>query len=107
MRSKKMKGTVSSVEPVLLKDRLKVVAEVQTDEGKLCKAYMPDREVAALLPRSVLLGDSTKAPPEMLGTIKPILARMTERRSVRLWEYGGRFFFSFPSWRSVRFDRET
>lgn len=98
-----MKGTVSAVEPVLRQSRLKVVAEVKLEEGGVCEAYMPEREVAAILPRSILIGESREAPPEILGTIKPILARMTEGRAVRVWEYKGRRFFSFLPWKSVRF----
>jgi hypothetical protein len=104
--SMNMKGIVSAVHPVLKENRLKVIAEVKTDQGDLCEAYMPEREVAALLPRSILLGESTKAHTAILGTIKPILARMTEGRSVRLWKYEGRYFFSFLPWKSVRFSAD-
>jgi hypothetical protein len=102
-----MKGIVSKVKPVLRDSRLKVIAKVKTGEGRVREAYMPEREVAALLPRSILLGESREAPPEILGTIQPILARMTEGRAVRLWEYNGRFFFSFLPWKSVRFTANT
>jgi hypothetical protein len=102
-----MKGIVTAVEPVIRKDRLKVIAEVQTEQGEVCKAFMPEREVAALLPRSILLGDATKAPPAILGTISPILTRMTQGRPVRLWKYDGRFFFSFLLWKSVRFSADA
>jgi hypothetical protein len=102
-----MKGIVSAVQPVLRKNRLKVIAEVETGERKVCKAYMPEREVAALLPRSILLGESREAPPAMLGTIRPILSRMAEGRAVRLWKYDGRFYFSFLPWKSVRFTSDA
>jgi hypothetical protein len=98
-----MKGIVSSVRPTLNNQRLKVVARVTTQEGGVCEAFMPDREVSAILPRSILLGDARTAPPLLLGTIEPILARMTEGRAVRLWRYRERFFFSFLPWKSVRF----
>jgi hypothetical protein len=101
-----MKGTVSSVHPVLRNERLKVVARVKTENGDECEAFMPDREVAAVLPRSILLGGATTAPPALLETFQPILQRMTEGRSVRLWKYGERFFFSFQPWKSVRFARD-
>ncbi len=71
---------------------------------------MPDREVAAILPRSVLVGaptrgrrGSARVPLSLLGTIGPILTRMAEGRVVRLWDYNGRNFFSFLPWKSVRF----
>ncbi|MCX7031306.1 MAG: hypothetical protein NTU62_14465, partial [Spirochaetes bacterium] len=33
----------------------------------------------------------------------PIVARMTEGRVVRMWQYGERWFCSFLPWKSVRF----
>ncbi len=98
-----MKGTVTRVRPVLVNERLRVVAEVKTEHGEIHEAFMPDREVAAILPRSILLGGGAKAPHAMLSTIEPILVRMTEGRTVRLWKYEERFFFSFLPWKSVRF----
>jgi len=100
-----MRGVVASVKPILRNERLKVVARVNVEKGDPCNAYMPDREVAAILPRTILLGQSSKAPPAMLDTIRPILKRMTEGRHVRLWQYNERFFFSFLPWKSVRFAR--
>jgi hypothetical protein len=102
-RRQDMKGIVSSVRPTLRNQRLKVVARVTTDKGEVHEAFMPDREVSAILPRSILLGAAKTAPPVLLGTIQPILARMAEGRAVRLWKYQERFFFSFLPWKSVRF----
>jgi hypothetical protein len=101
-----MRGVVSSVKPVLRNERLKVVARVKIEQGDQCEAFMPDREVSAILPRSILLGQAKTAPPAMLDTIKPILRRMTEGRAVRLWQYNERYFFSFLPWKSVRFARD-
>ena len=98
-----MKGTVDSVKPVLQEDRLKVVARVRTEDGSLREAYMPDRELAAVLPRSILLGASNRAPRGLLATMEPILARMSQGRVVRVWSYKERDYFSFQPWRSVRF----
>lgn len=67
------------------------------------EAYLPDREVSALLPRSLLVGTLRAAPPELLGTIGPILERLVRGRTVRVWEYRDRRYASFLSWRSVRF----
>jgi hypothetical protein len=98
-----MKGTITRVRPALANQRLKVIVEVKTERGEVQEAFMPDREVAAILPRSILLGGACKAPPELLSTIEPILVRMAEGRMVRLWKYGERSFFSFLPWKSVRF----
>jgi hypothetical protein len=100
---REMKGIVSSIRPLLRSERLKALAHVRVEEGKELEAFMPDRELAAVLPRSILLGGKTKASPALLGTIQPILSRMAEGREVRVWKYKERFFFSFMPWKSVRF----
>jgi hypothetical protein len=97
------RGTVTSVHPELLKQRLKVVATIKTDSGETMEAHMPDREVSAILPRSVLLGSARTAPLSLLETLAPILARMTDGRIVRAWQYKERWFFSFQQWKGVRF----
>ncbi len=102
-----MKGIVTAVRPVLRNQRLKVVARVTTEKGEVHEAFMPDREVSAILPRSILLGSARTAPSVLLGTIEPIVTRMSEGRSVRLWKYRDRFFFSFLPWKSVRFTSEN
>ncbi len=105
--NKAILGTVTDVRPELLDQRLRVVAAVKTQQGELLQAYMPDREVAAVLPRSVLLGAARTAPPTLLDTAQPILARMTVGRLVRLWRYQERWFFSFQGWKGVRFEEES
>ena len=100
---KGMKGTVVTVRPLLQGERLRVVARVRADDGETVEAHMPDREVAAILPRSVLVGTERHAPVALLETIRPILSRMTEGRRVRVWVFKDRRFFSFLPWRGVRF----
>ena len=101
--TKGTKGTVTTVHPELHQQRLKVVATIRTDSGETVDAHMPDREVSAILPRSVLLGSARSAPVSLLGTLAPILERMTEGRLVRVWQYKERWFFSFQQWKGVRF----
>jgi hypothetical protein len=98
-----MKATIVRARPVLQARRLKVFASVRADSGELREAQMPDREVAAILPRSVLLGEGAMAPASLLDTLAPIIVRMSEGRRVRLWQYKERWFMSFQPWRSVRF----
>jgi hypothetical protein len=97
------RGTVVSVRPQLREQRLKVVAAVRTESGEVIDAYMPDREISAILPRSVLLGEARAAPVSLMETVGPILTRMTEGRIVRVWQYKDRWFFSFQQWKGVRF----
>ncbi|HVO39615.1 MAG TPA: hypothetical protein VMV03_11365 [Spirochaetia bacterium] len=99
-----MKGTVVSMRPELRDRRLSAVATVKTESGELLEAHMPDRELSVILPRSVLLGTSRKAPLSLLDTIAPILSRMAEGRIVRAWKFRERWFFSFQQWRGVRFE---
>lgn len=100
---KGMKGTVAHVRSEIQGNRLRVMALVRPESGEPFEAQMPDREVSALLPRSVLLGTARTAPVSLLETLQPILVRMTEGRQVRIWQYKERWFFSFTAWRGVRF----
>ena len=97
------RGTVTRARPLLAGERLRVVAEVRSDAGDVREVSLPDREVAAILPRSILLGGSCRALVSMLGTLEPIVARMTEGRVVRMWQYADRWYCSFLPWKSVRF----
>ena len=97
------RGTVTRARPSLNGERLRVVVEVRSDSGEAREVSLPDREVAAILPRSILLGSSCRAPVAMLGTLEPIVARMTEGRVVRMWQYADRWYCSFLPWKSLRF----
>jgi hypothetical protein len=97
------RGTVTRARPSLNGERLRVVLEVRSDSGEVREVSLPDREVAAILPRSILLGGACRAPVAMLGTLEPIVARMSEGRVVRMWQYADRWYCSFLPWRSVRF----
>ena len=99
-----MKGVVLDISPGLVDGRLKVSARVRTDEEGEVQAYLPDREVAAFLPRALLVGRASRAPRSLLATISPILRRFAVGRQVRVWEYQEGRYFSFPSWRSVKFE---
>ncbi|MGO9411212.1 MAG: hypothetical protein ACLQCB_10720 [Spirochaetia bacterium] len=101
--TKGRRGTVVSVRPELREQRLKVVATVRVDSGETLEAHMPDREISAILPRSVLLGEARTAPVSLMDTVSPIISRMTEGRLVRVWQYKERWFFSFQQWKGVRF----
>jgi len=101
--TRRVLATVVAVRPELKDRRLRVVARVRTEGGEVIEAGMPDREVSAILPRSVLVGAGTTAPCGLLATIQPILARMSEGRAVRVWDYKDRKYFSFQPWKGVRF----
>jgi len=96
-------GTIVRARAELQGQRLKVIASVRMDAGEVVEAQMPDREVSAILPRSILLGGTTTAPVSLLDTVRPIIERMSEGRRARLWLYKERWFLSFQPWRGVRF----
>ena len=97
-------GTIVKARPEVQAGRLKVIATVRVDAGEVLEAQMPDREVSAILPRSILLGRGTsRAPVSLLETVRPIIERMSEGRRARLWQYKERWFLSFQPWRGVRF----
>jgi hypothetical protein len=98
-----MKGVVVDVRATVVGERLRVGARVSTPAEGMVEALLPDREVAAFLPRSLLLGPGARAPRSLLGSLTPILRRFTIGREVRLWSYDESRYFSFPSWRNVRF----
>jgi hypothetical protein len=101
--NKGTRGIVTEVRAEVPAGRLRVTARVRMQDGPPVEAQMPDREVSALLPRSVLVGSARQAPLSLLSTLQPILVRMTEGREVRAWQYKERWFFSFIAWRGVRF----
>ena len=95
-------GTVVAVTPRLVDGRLRVEAVVRGVGGRRTAVRMPDRELAALLPRSILAAGGDPA-PQLLDTIAAILQRTVVGRRVRVWEYGDRRYLAFLSWSSVRF----
>ncbi|HET6452117.1 MAG TPA: hypothetical protein VFI08_12440 [Spirochaetia bacterium] len=99
---KRPTGEIVHARTELHGDRLRVVASVQMDGGERVEAQLPDRETAAILPRS-LLAASSRVPVSLLDTLGPIVARMCDGRRARVWSYRERCFFSFQSWKSVRF----
>ncbi len=99
-----MTGKIVFIKPTVRKGRLSVRVTVQTARTGYCQARLPDRELAALVPRSLLVFDTAEAPLSLLGIVSSLLKRTTVGRKVRLHrgEDGGRLV-TFFSWRRVRF----
>lgn len=95
--------SVVSVTARLVEERLRVDALVRDQDGRRTPARIPDRELAALLPRSILAASGHPA-PELLDTIAAIMERTVLGRRVRVWEYRGQRYLAFLSWRTVRFN---
>ena len=83
--------------------RLRVRLTVCRTDGRRHFAFLPDRELSTLLPRSILLASLRDVPRELLDTIQPMLRHLVRGRMVRLWQYSDRWYASFLSWRTVRF----
>ena len=98
-----MYGVIISTRAIIRNERLKIIAKIRDEEGKLFDALIPEREMAALIPRFVLLGEERKADKRLLETIHPIAKRMAEGRRVRLWDYNGSSYLSFLPWKVVHF----
>jgi hypothetical protein len=97
------KGRVQAVQPLIQGGRLKVRLTVCRRDGRRQIAFLPDREISTLLPRSILLTSLQEVPRELIHTIDPMLNKMIRGRMVRLWEYSENWYASFLPWRSVRF----
>ena len=97
------RGRIEAVQPLIQGNRLKVQLTVCEADGQERLAFLPDRELSTLLPRSILLASLREVPRELLDTIDPMLNRMVRGRVVRLWQYSDRWYASFLPWRSVRF----
>jgi hypothetical protein len=99
----RQKGRVQAVQPLIEGNHLRVRLTVCQTDGSEHFAFLPDRELSTLLPRSILLASLREVPRELLDTIDPMLNRMVRGRVVRLWQYSDRWYASFLPWRSVRF----
>lgn len=83
--------------------RLVVNCEITTSEGPVI-ARMPERELAAILPKDVLLGGFNSTTTDLLETIIPLVSRFTKGRSVRVITEGGQLYFEYLSWEKVIFN---
>jgi hypothetical protein len=101
-----MQGKITEIRPVIREGRLKVIAKILVREWGFKDAYLPDREVSTLLPRCILAGNERHLPRKFLSVIAPIVRRMAVGRDVRIWTYGEEHYFTFLSWKNIRFDVE-
>ncbi len=98
-------AAVVAITAQVVDQRLRVDALVREEDGRRMPVRIPDRELAALLPRSILAADGHPA-PQLLDAIRTIMARTVVGRRVRVWEYRGQRYLAFLSWRTVRFSAE-
>ncbi len=99
-------GIVLDARPIVHKERLRVVAKVLLDELGSVDAFLPDREVAALAPRSSIVGTARCASYDVLQAVDVVLKPLVTGRVVRVWTYQSEFYCSFLPWRAVRITDE-
>ena len=102
---RKTPASVAAVSVKLVDQRLQVDAVVLDADGRRMPVRVPDRELATLLPRSILAANGHPA-PELLDAIGAIMKRTVVGRRVSVWEYRGQRYLAFLSWRTVRFNGE-
>lgn len=99
-------GTVLDARPIVHKERLRVVAKISLNELGAVDAFLPDREVAALAPRSAIVGTARRASYDVLKAVDAALKPLVLGRVVRVWTYQSEFYCSFLPWRAVRITDE-
>ena len=98
-----MKATVEQMRLSVREGRLKAVASVRTQDGIDTEAFLPDRELSTILPRSMLTSSTRNVPIQLIETMEPMVRRMVKGRIVRMWTYEGSRYISFLSGRGVQF----
>ncbi len=99
-----MIGKIVFVKPILKNGRLRARVTVRTEQAGYCQAHLPERELAALVPRTLLVYNPQDAPLSLLGIISSLLKRTVVGRKVTLHQAdGGGRLVTFLSWRTVRF----
>ncbi|HDQ14786.1 MAG TPA: hypothetical protein ENN41_08225 [Sediminispirochaeta sp.] len=83
--------------------RVQVLLEERREKYQV-EARLPAREVASLLPREILVGDTVTPDRRVLEPIDELLRKLTVGRLVKVWEYSGRTYCSFLKWGALRFD---
>jgi hypothetical protein len=109
MEEEMSQGRIIEIIPQIEEERLRVRARVSlTIKARdipepIVEVHLPDRELAALLPRTVLVGDGKYVGKEILPMLASILTNLAKGRKVKIWEYGDRYYCRFVGWKDVRF----
>ena len=93
---------VVAITAQVVDQRLRVDALVRDQDGRCRPVRIPERELATLLPRSILAADGNPE-PQLLDAIRIIMERTVVGRRIRVWEFRGQRYLAFLSWRTVRF----
>ncbi len=99
--------TVKEAKSSLEANRLRVIMLLREKEEHFeIEAQLPAREIAAILPREIIVGLNRNPSPRVFEIMNELLSKLAVGRDVRIWEYGDRTYCSFLKWGSVRFLEE-
>ena len=82
--------------------KLRIFAAIDREDDSLVRAELPQREIATLLPRDILLGEEKTITSQLLETIGVTTKRLLIGRKARVWEYNDKTYFGFPTWRTAK-----
>ena len=99
-------GTCLSVSVPRNAEHLQVVLLVEHGELGQISAFLPEREKAALLPRSLFCPEKLSIEQESLPVLETTIKRLVVGRRVKIWEFQGNWYCAFPSWRNVKIIRK-
>jgi len=89
--------TVTRINAQIVQQRLYVQASLgQVGGDTEIEAYLPARETAALI------GKGSGAPETILDIMNELLEKLAAGRTVKIWEYQGKIYFSFLKWNTLR-----
>ncbi len=69
-------------------------------------AVLPDREKAAILPRSIFCPPRSKMTREGLSALRETAEKLLRGRMIRIWRYREVWYCGFPSWRGIGVEEE-
>ena len=99
---------IRSIGAEIAHEKLYVRAFLQhTESQQQVVGYMPAREMAALLPREIIIGKGATAPESIVDIINELLSKLAARRQAKIWEYQGTIYFGFLKWNSVRINEDA
>lgn len=99
---------IRSIGAEIVQEKLYVRAFLHNSEShQQVVGYLPAREMAALLPREIIIGKGATAPESIVDILNELLSKLAARRQAKIWEYQGTIYFGFLKWNSVRINRDA
>ena len=93
-----MTGTIRDISAALNGKILTVRTKIEFESGSFIELQLPRRELAALLPRSLLTNGDGGFPHELPGIARAVLKTFLIGRRVTIRKRKGKVFFTFLFW---------